>query len=110
MSAMQRSITARYAVRPVARFPRPLDRSRSRRLGLRAFGSIVPAPSQPTILRHADIGPLARLRADWRSIAPARPDRRRTGAPRPMTTIRWSGARRTGADRRPSASAAPWRG
>jgi hypothetical protein len=109
MSAMQRSITTRYAIRPAARFPRPLDRSRSRRLGLRTFGSIVPAPSRPTILRR-DLGPLAQLRAEWRSIAPARPERRRSGAPRPMTTMRWSGARRPGPERRPSAPAAPWRG
>jgi hypothetical protein len=110
MSAMERSIAARHAVRPVARFPRPTDRARSRRLGLRAFGSIVAAPSRPTVIRQAELGLLVQLRAGWRSIAPAQPTRPRSGAPRPAVGMHWSGAARAGVDRRSSAAPAPWRG
>jgi hypothetical protein len=105
---MQHSIAARYAVRPVSRFVGAPDGSRSRRLGLRAFGTFTPAPARATILRRADLGPLVQLRAGWRAVVPARPRVDGRGAPRPAVAMRWarSGGR---ADRRSRAATAAWR-
>jgi hypothetical protein len=106
---MQRSIAAKYAVRPAARFVGRQTGSRERRLGLRSFGTFQPAPSRPTILRHADLGPYVQLRASWRAIAPARGSRRPPGGPRPAVLMRWSASAARRADRRASAAPAPWR-
>jgi hypothetical protein len=105
---MQHSI-ARYAIRPVARFVTPAARSRTRRLGLGAFGSFTPAPARPTVLRRADLGPFVQLRAGWRSIEPARSTRARRGGPRPAVAMHWAGSSGLGAARRSSAVTAPWR-
>ncbi len=105
---MQHSIAAKYAARPAARFVRPSARFRQRRLGLRAFGSFQPAPSRATVLRQADIGPYAALRAGWRAITPARSVRATSGLLRPAVTMRWANGGR-GRDDRAAAAAAPWR-
>jgi len=110
MSVMQHSIAARYAVRPVGRFVTAGARARTRRLGLRAFGTFTPAPARPTVLHRTDLGPLVQLRAGWRSIAPAQPMRPSRGGPRPRVAMRWAAPAHTRADRHPSAPTAPWRG
>jgi hypothetical protein len=107
---MERSITARYAIRPAARFVPVRARDRERRLGLRSFGSFRPAPARPTVLRRSDLPPLVALRARWRAVVPADRVRSRAGGPRPVVSIHWADARRFGTDRRTSAAAAPWRG
>lgn len=106
---MERSITARYAARPTARFVSPSAKARERRLGLRGAGSFRPAPARLTILRRPGDGILAQLRGEWRAIRPA-PARTETGGrPRPAVTMRWTGAAPAGSARRSSAATAPWR-
>src|SRR5204862_3708796 len=106
---MQHSIAAKYAVRPAARFVGRQTGSRERRLGLRSFGSFQPAPSRPTILRRADLGPYVQLRAPWRAFAPASTSRPMHGGPRPAVAMRWAANAAGHADRRVSAAPAPWR-
>lgn len=103
---MEHSITARYAVRPVARFPRATSGSRQRRLGLGAGRAFSPAPTRLTVLLRDQPSPLAYLRRDPRSIAATRPIRTSSGLPRPAFSLTWQ---RSQAPRRPSAHAAPWR-
>lgn len=110
MSAMQRSIAARYAVPPVVRFVRPAAQGRTRRMGLRTAGAYSPAPMRRTVLQQADVAPLVHLRASWRAITPARRQRSRSGGIRPSVTIHWARSGGTRADRRSSAAPAPWRG
>jgi len=107
---MERSVTARYASRPVARFVRSYGRERERRLGLRSFGSFRPASTLPTVLRAADIGPLRALRGSWRGPVRAEIARPRMGGPKPVVSIRWTDGRRFGPTRPASAAPAPWRG
>jgi hypothetical protein len=104
---MHHSIAARFAARPAARFPRPSARVRERRLGLRSTAAFRAAPALPTVLRSADLGPLAQLRAGWLAVTPARSTRHATGRlrPSPMAWTRSAGSR----SHRPSAVAAPWR-
>jgi hypothetical protein len=107
---MQRSIAARYAAHPVAHFaPRPA-RARERRLGLRPSGTFHAAPTRATVLRQADLGPLARLRAGWRAIEPHRPAPGRSGLLRPTMSITWVRLPRPHAERPSSAAPAPWHG
>ncbi len=106
---MEHSITAKYAARPAARFVRPSTRARQRRLGLRAANSFSAAPGQATVLRNADLGPLVRLRAHWRSVRAAQTRRSTEGQPRPLVTMKWTRSARAGAPRRSSAPSAPWR-
>ena len=106
---MQRSIAARFAVRPSARFVGRQMGTRERRLGLRSFGSFQPAPARATILRRADLGPYLQLRASWRAIAPARSARPMRGGPRPAVTMHWAGGPARDA-RRSGVASAPWRG
>src|SRR4051794_28089182 len=106
---MQRSIAAKYAVRPTARFVGRQTGSRERRPGLRSFGTFPPAPSRPTVLRRADLGPYVQLRAPWRAIAPASGQRPLRGGPRPAVVMRWAANAAGRADRRVSAAPAPWR-
>ena len=105
---MQHSIAAKYAARPAARFVRPSSRARERRLGLRAAGTFQPAARRATVVRHADLSPLVRMRARWRSIRPARPHTPVVGRLHPVVTMSWA---RNGAGRAPRAGAAsaPWR-
>ncbi|HZM72273.1 MAG TPA: hypothetical protein VFC71_02765 [Candidatus Polarisedimenticolia bacterium] len=104
---MHHSIAARFAARPAARFPRPSAQIRERRLGLRTSAAFRAAPALPTVLRSADLGPLAQLRAGWRAVTPARSTRHATGRlrPTPMAWTRSAGGRR----QQPSAVPAPWR-
>ena len=69
---MEHSIAAKYAARPAARFVRPSNRVRERRLGLRPAGSFRAPGMRATVLHGPDVAPLTRLRAGWRSIQPAR--------------------------------------
>jgi hypothetical protein len=106
---MERSIAARYAARPAARFVTPSTRARERRLGLRGASSFRPASTQLTVLHRPVDSVLARLRGDWRAIRPAAP-RRTDGRPRPTVSMTWSGSSPAGSHRRSSAATAPWRG
>ena len=105
---MQRSIAARYAARPAARFVSTSSRARERRLGLRGVSSFHPASTRMTVLRRPSDSVLARLRGDWRAIRPARP-RRTDGRPRPTVAMTWTGSSFAGSARRSSAATAPWR-
>lgn len=103
---MEHSITARYAARPVARFPRASSGSRARRLGLGAGRAFSPAPTRLTVLLRDQPSPVAHLRRDPRSIAATRPLRPSNGLPRPPFALTWQ---RSLAPRHPSAPAALWR-
>ncbi len=103
---MERSITARYAARPAARFPQAAAGSRRRRLGLTPTRVFSPAPTRLTVLLRDQPSPVARLRRDPRSIAATRPVRPTSGRPRPAFSLTWPGSVPS---RRPSAHAAPWR-
>jgi hypothetical protein len=106
MTAMEHSITARYAARPAARFPRASSGSRQRHLGLHAGRAFSPAPTRLTVLLRDQPSPLAHLRRDHRSITSTRPARPSSGRIRPPFTLTWG---RSNAPRHPSAHAAPWR-
>ncbi len=106
---MQRSIAAKYAARPTARFVRPSGRERERRLGLRPILSFQPAAGHQTVLRRADRGKLAGLHATWRAIRPALPNRPFSGLPRPVVVFRWTRFGTSRSDRPSSAAPAPWR-
>jgi hypothetical protein len=107
---MERSIAAKYAARPTARFVRPSARAREPRLGLRAAGTFQAATSRPTVLRRQEGSVLARLRGGWRAFRAARPHRPTDGRPRPLIAMHWARSGRAGTDRRSSAAMAPWRG
>jgi len=107
---MERSIAAKYAARPAARFVHPSARARERRLGLRAAGSFQAASTRPTVIRRSGGGVLARLRGGWRAFRAARPVRPTDGRPRPQIAMHWARSGRAATDRRSSAATAPWRG
>lgn len=106
MTPMEHSITARYATRPAASFPRASSGNRQRRLGLGAGRAFSPATTRLTVLLRDQPSPLAHLRRDARSIAATRPVRHADGRLRPAFTLTWG---RSLASRHPSAHAAPWR-
>ena len=106
MTPMEHSITARYAARPAARFPRASSGSRQRRLGLGTGRAFSPAPTRLTVLRRDQPSLLVHLRRDPRSMAATRPIRRSGGLVRPALSMTWGSS---SAPRRPSAHAAPWR-
>lgn len=107
---MQHSIAAKYAARPAARFVRTSPRARERRLGLRSAVSFRSAARHATVLRDAELSPLVRLRARWRSVQPARPYTAAGGRLHPVVVMRWA---RFGAGRArrvtPASPPAPWR-
>jgi hypothetical protein len=105
---MERSIAARYAARPAARFVTASSRARERRLGLGGAGTFRPATARQTILQHSSESILARLRGDWRAIRPAAP-RPTDGRPRPAVRMIWTGSSPAGSAHRSSAATAPWR-
>lgn len=107
---MQRSITARYAVRPVARFATIPPRAREPRLGLDRHVRFRSAVDRPTLLRRPELGPVAVLRSEWRTVVPVAEHRSASGLAGPHAPVRWAklGARTPG--RRPRAATAPWRG
>ena len=106
MTPMEHSITARYAARPAARFPRASSGSRQRRLGLGGGRAFSPAPTRLTVLLHDQPSPLAHIRRDPRSIAATRPIRFSSGRLRPAFSLTWGSP---AVPRHRSASAAPWR-
>jgi len=107
---MQRSITARYATRPVARFATVPPRAREPRLGLDRHVRFRAAADRPTLLRKPEPGPVALRRSDWWAVAPVRERRPSAGLAGLHATVRWAkfGARAAG--RRPRAATAPWHG
>jgi hypothetical protein len=105
---MQHSIAAKYAARPAARFVRPSARARERRLGLRGASTFRATSARSTVLRRADLGPFLQLRASWRTIRPAQPDRSRSGHIRPAVSMRWSRPSHAVRECRSSAASAPW--
>ena len=107
---MQRSITARYVARPVARFATVPPRARGPRLGLDRHVRFLAAADRPTLLRRPELGPVALLRSEWRTVVTVREQRSPAGLAGPHAPVRWAklGARATG--RRPRAATAPWRG
>ena len=105
---MDHSIAAKYAARPAARFVRPSTRVRERRLGLRPTESFRAPGLRTTVLHGAEVAPLARLRASWRTIHPAVIRRHPSGRPRPLVTMAWARSGRTRTVRRPGAPSAPW--
>jgi hypothetical protein len=107
---MEHSIAARYTTRPAARFVHPSARERERRLGLRTRGTFQAASARATVLRRADLGPLVRLRANWRAIQAPPPRAAASGQPRPRVAMTWPNSVRSGNARRSSAAPAPWRG
>ncbi|HSO28429.1 MAG TPA: hypothetical protein VLS28_00875 [Candidatus Sulfomarinibacteraceae bacterium] len=102
---MEHSIAAKYAARPVARFPRSSPRIRERRLGLRSAIAFRATAWRPTVLHRPEQTALARLRAGARSITPTRTRRPATGRPHPVVSMTWS---RSVPQGRSSAAAAPW--
>lgn len=106
MPSMEHSITARYAARPAARFPRASSGSRQRRLGLGSGRAFSPAPTRLTVLLRDQPSPLAHIRRDPRSIAATRPIRYSSGHLRPPFTLTWGSP---AVPRHRSAHAAPWR-
>jgi hypothetical protein len=107
---MQHSIAAKYAARPAASFVRPSSRIRERHLGLRMRGTFQAASPHATVLRRTDLSPLVRLRASWRAVRPARPNRPVAGHVRPVVSMVWARSGRPGRDRRHGAATAPWLG
>ncbi|HYN48908.1 MAG TPA: hypothetical protein VER83_08585 [Candidatus Nanopelagicales bacterium] len=107
---MQRSITARYAARPVARFATVPPRARGPRLGLDRHVRFRAAADRPTLLLRPELGPVALLRSEWRAVMTVPEHRPPAGLAGPHAPVRWAklGARATG--RRPRAATAPWRG
>lgn len=104
---MQHSIGARHAAWP-ASYVHPTSRARERRLGLHAGPGFTAAPTERTVLRRPDVGPLNALRAPWHSlvVAPARPVA--SGRPRPSVGMSWTSSDRSRGPRRPSLAPA-WR-
>ncbi|HSW42653.1 MAG TPA: hypothetical protein VLM76_09110 [Patescibacteria group bacterium] len=107
---MQRSITARYAVRPATRFATVPPRAREPRLGLDRHVRFRPIADRPTLLRRPESGPVVLLRSEWRTVLPPREHRPSAGLAGPRAPVRWAkfGTRASG--RRPRAATAPWRG
>jgi len=103
---MEHSITARYAARPAARFPRSTSGNRQRRLGLIPARAFSPAPTRLTVLLRDQPSPVAHLRRDPRSIAATRPVRHSGGRIQPAFSLTWH---QSLGPRHPSAHAAPWR-
>jgi hypothetical protein len=105
---MQHSIAAKYAARPAARFVRSSAQARQRRLGLRSTVTFRAVPARATVLRRADLSPLLRLRASWRSVKPARPRPVSSGRIRPVVSMRWARPSGPARESRSSAASAPW--
>ena len=103
---MEHSITARYAARPAARFPRAVERQPPAAPRPRRGRAFSPAPTRLTVLLRDQPSPVAHLRRDPRSIAATRPIRHSTGRLRPAFSLTWQ---RSPAPRHSSAHAAPWR-
>jgi hypothetical protein len=107
---MQRSITARYAARPPARFVTVAPRAREPRLGLGRHARFSVAADRPTLLRRPELGPVAVLRADWRAITTARAHRSAAGLVAAHPPVSWANVGARAAGRRPRAATAPWHG
>lgn len=107
---MQRSITARYAARPTARFATVAPRAREPRLGLGRHARFRTVEDHPTLLRRPDLGPVVLLRADWRAVKPARTHHAPAGLVGPLAPVRWANLGARAAGRRSRAATAPWRG
>jgi hypothetical protein len=107
---MHRSIAARHAARPTARFATVAPRAREPRLGLDRHVRFRTAADRPTLLRRPELGPVALLRADWRAVTAARAHPSPAGLAGPHAPVRWAKLGVGAAGRRPRAATAPWRG
>jgi hypothetical protein len=107
---MQRSITARYASRPAARFATVAPRAREPLLGLDRHVRFRVAADPPTLLRRPELGPVALLRDGWRAVIPAHPRHSTSGLAVSRAPVRWANHGVRSAGRRPRAATAPWRG
>ncbi|MFH1475294.1 MAG: hypothetical protein ABIG85_05485, partial [Chloroflexota bacterium] len=87
---MHRSIAARYAARPVARFATVPPRARGPRLGLDRHVRFRAAADHPTLLWRPELGPVALLRSEWRTVAPVREHRLPAGLAGPHAPVRWA--------------------
>jgi hypothetical protein len=107
---MQRSLLARYAARPAARFAMVAPRVGAPRLGLNRHARFSVNADRPTVLRRPQLGPVALLRADWREAASAHPRQPNSGFAELRAPVRWAnvGVRRAG--QRQRAATALWRG
>ena len=107
---MQRSIAARYAARPTARFATGVPRAREPRLGLERHVRFRTGADRPTLLRRPDHGPVSLLRAEWRAVTPARAHGSGPGLSGPHAPVRWAKLGVRAGERRSRAATAPWRG
>ncbi len=107
---MHRSIAARYATRPTARFATVAPRAREPRLGLDRHVRFRTAADRPTLLRRPDPGQVALRRTDWQSTAQARTHASPAGLAGPHAPVRWAKLGVRTAGRRPRPATAPWRG
>ncbi len=107
---MQRSIAARYAARPTARFATAVPRAREPRLGLERHVRFRTGADRPTLLRRPEHGPVALLRAEWRAVTPARAHGSGLGLGGPHAPVRWAKLGVRAGERRSRAATAPWRG
>jgi len=102
---MNHSITAKYAARPAASFPRPSLRSRERHLGLRSTIVFRAASAPVTVLRGETTSSLARIRGGSRAITPTQARRTVSGHLRPIVSMTWARSLPVGWS---SAATAPW--
>jgi hypothetical protein len=104
---MQHSLAALHGAWP-AWYVHPTPRARERRLGLGSGPRFTPAPTRHTVLRQAELGPLAELRAPWR-VPVIEADRASSSVrPGPGASMSWTRTARGGGQRRPSVAPA-WR-
>ena len=107
---MHRSITARFAVRPVARFATTPPRAHEPLLGLARHLRFRAAADHPTLLRRPELGPVALQRSEWRTITAVPEHRPPAGLAGPLAPVRWAKPGTRASGRRPRAATAPWRG
>lgn len=112
MSGMQESIVARNVARTAARFVRSSASSRERRLGLRSAGpgrNARPGGAAPAAIDRDGLGAIARLRARWRAVTPARTVTLRVGSLRRPDRLAWSVPGRRAAGPATARHPSPWR-
>lgn len=107
---MQRSIMARYAARPAARFAMVAPRVGAPRLGLNRHASFSVNADRLTVLRRPQLGPVALLRTDGREPASTHPRQSTSGLTELRAPVRWANLGVRPAGHRQRAATAPWRG
>ena len=104
---MQHSLAALHGAWP-ARYVHATPKARERRLGLGAGPRFTPAPSRHTVLRQAELGSLAELRAPWRSPVIEADRAVVTAGPRRAVSMSWTRTARGGSPHRAPVAPA-WR-